>query len=170
MESKPELKYMFSNINEWLKFAETKHAGLIILNTALVIGILSSYGIIKHCLFKPSIVVGIVCFGLSVFISIISQFPVTQNAIFRKKVVENPNLYFFEHLANFEVQDLINNLEINYDKFNPTKLDCDLMNQILVNARITQTKFTLFKYSSYVCAFGFGIIGISSLIKILCHF
>ncbi|UPT69332.1 MAG: hypothetical protein M0D53_08840 [Flavobacterium sp. JAD_PAG50586_2] len=96
MEAKSELKYMFANVNEWLKFAEAKHAGLIILNTALVIGILSSYGTIKHCLLKPSIVVGIICFGLSVFISIISQFPVTQNAIFRKSTIANPNLYFLD--------------------------------------------------------------------------
>lgn len=29
MESKPQLKYIFANINDWLKFAEAKHDGLI---------------------------------------------------------------------------------------------------------------------------------------------
>lgn len=170
MESKPELKYIFSNINEWLKFSETKHGGLIILNSGIVIGILSSYSSIHHCMFKPSILIGNICFGISVFLSIISQFPVTQNIIIKKAVVNNPNLYFFGHLSNFEVQDLIDNLKTIDNSFSPNKLDTDLMNQILVNARITHAKFSLFKYASYLTALGFGIIGISTLIKILCRF
>ena len=170
MESKSELKYIFSNINEWLKFAEAKHAGLIILNSAIIIGILSSYNNIQHCLLKPSILIGFACFGISMFLSIISQFPITQNIIIKKTVVQNPNLYFFGHLSNFEVQDLINQLKTVDSNFIPNKLDLDLANQILVNSRITLTKFSLFKFASYISALGFGIIGISSLIKITCHF
>ena len=56
------------------------------------------------------------------------------------------------------------------NNFNPTKLDTDLINQILVNARITQAKFGFFKFASYLTAFGSGLIGLSAIIKIAWHF
>jgi hypothetical protein len=37
-----DFKYAFTNVNDWLKFAEAKNAGLIALNTAAIIGILQS--------------------------------------------------------------------------------------------------------------------------------
>ena len=64
MEAKPELKYIFANINDLLKFAEAKHGGLIVLNAGLVFGILSSYTNIQNFIFKPSILIGIICFGI----------------------------------------------------------------------------------------------------------
>ena len=70
MESNSELKYIFSNINELLKFAEAKNGGLMVLNTALVIGILSSYIGIQNFIFKPIILIGIIFFGISVFLII----------------------------------------------------------------------------------------------------
>lgn len=170
MESKNELKYIFANINEWLKFAEAKHGGLIVLNVALVVGILSSYPSISHCIFKPSILLGMVCFGISIFLSLLSQFPVTQNIFHNIKVINNPNLYFFGHICHFDKDAFVNHLKTADSSFVSNKLDEDLINQILVNARITQAKYSFFKFASYSTAFGIGIIGFSSIIKILWHF
>ena len=169
MEAKTELKYIFSNINEWLKFAEVKHGGLIVLNAGLVIGILSSYSSIQAFVYKPAVLIGVICFGISVFLSIISQFPVTQNIFYNKKEIHNPNLYFFGHLSHFDNQSFIEELQKVDTNFAATKMDSDLINQILVNARIADEKFSIFKYASYLTAFGFGLIGFSSIIKILCH-
>jgi hypothetical protein len=170
MESKPEIKYIFSNINEWLKFAEAKHGALIIFNSGLVIGILSSYNNIQDYIFKPTILIGIICFGISVALSIFSQFPVTQNFFYNKKDINNPNLYFFGHLSHFDDVTFINELKKVDTNFVANKLDSDLINQILVNARITQAKFTFFKIASYLTAFGSGLIGFATIIKITCHF
>jgi len=170
MEAKSELKYIFANINEWLKFAEAKHGGLVVLNAGLVVGILSSYTNIQNFIYKPIILIGIICFGISVFISIISQFPVTQNIFYNKKSISNPNLYFFGHLAHFETQTFVDEMKKVDANFSLTKLDTDLVNQILVNSRITQAKFTFFKFASYLTAFGSGIIGLSSICKIIWHF
>lgn len=170
MESKSELKYIFANINEWLKFAEAKHGGLIVLNAGLVVGILSSYTNIQNFIFKPTILIGTICFGISVFLSIISQFPVTQNIFYNKKVIANPNLYFFGHLSHFDNQTFIDEFKKVDMDFTPSKLDIDLINQILVNARIAQAKFGFFKFASYLTAFGSGLIGFSSIIKIVWHF
>jgi hypothetical protein len=170
MEAKSELKYLFSNINDWLKFAEAKHAGLIVLNAGLVIGILSSYTNIQQFIFKPTVLIGMICFGVSVFISIISQFPVTENIFYNKKDIASPNLYFFGHLAHLDSEQFISIYRQIDTSFIPTKFDTDLINQVLVNARIAQSKYTLFKFGSYLTAFGFGIIGVSTIFKILCHF
>ena len=108
MESKSELKYIFANINEWLKFAEAKHGGIIVLNAAIIVGILSSYTNIAHCLFKPVVLISMICFGVSMFLSLLSQFPVTQNIFYNIKVINNPNLYFFGHLCHFDKDAFIN--------------------------------------------------------------
>lgn len=170
MEANSELKYIFANVNDWLKFAEAKHGGLIVLNAGLVFGFLSSYSNIQNFIFKPIILIGIICFGISVFLSIVSQFPVTQNIFYNKKVVPNPNFYFFGHLSHFDSQNFIDELKKVDSNFSPTKLDMDLINQILVNARITRAKYGFFKFASYLTAFGSGLIGLSSITKIIWHF
>lgn len=170
MEANTELKYIFSNVNEWLKFAEAKHGGLVVLNACLVVGILSSYTNIQNFIYKPTILIGIICFGISVFLSIISQFPVTQNIYYYQKTIQNPNLYFFGHLSNFDNKTFIEEFKKSDTNFTPSKFDTDLINQILVNARITQAKFNFFKFASYFTAFGSGLIGLSSIIKIIWHF
>jgi len=170
MESNSELKYIFSNINELLKFAEAKNGGLMVLNTALVIGILSSYIGIQNFIFKQIFFIEIIFFGISVFLIIVSQFPITHNIFYNKNEFENPNLYFFEHLSHFDVETFITEFKKADNSFNPSKFDIDLINQILVNARITNTKFDFFKFASYFTAFGSGLIGLSSIIKIIWHF
>jgi hypothetical protein len=169
METNTEIKYIFGNINEWLKYAEAKNGGLIVFNSALIIGILSSYSSCNHLLFKPSIVVGMISFGVSIFLSLLSQFPVTQNLIQNSKSLVNPNIYFFGHLSQLNVDKFIDEFKAVYATFVPTKFDKDLINQIIVNSKITATKFLIFKYSTYITVFGIGIIGVSSIIKILCH-
>ncbi len=170
MEAKTELKYIFSNVNEWLRFAEAKHGGLVVLNAGFVVGILSSYTGIQNFIDKPTILIGIICFGISAFLSIISQFPVTQNNFYNQKSIQSPNLYFFGHLSHFDNQTFIDEFKKGDTSFIPSKFDTDLINQILVNARITQAKFCFFKFASYLTAFGAGLLGLSSIIKIIWHF
>ena len=170
MEAKSELKYIFANVNEWLKFAEAKHGGLVVLNAGLVVGILSSYSNIQNFTNKTTLLIGMICFGISVFISIISQFPVTQNLFYNKKDIANPNLYFFGNLSCLDNNSFIAEYQRTDIEFKPTKFDTDLINQILVNARITQSKFTLFKIASYITAFGSGLIGLTTIIKVIWHF
>ncbi len=170
MEAKSELKYIFANINEWLKFAEAKHGGLVVLNAGLVVGILSSYSNIQNFTNKTTLLVGMICFGISVFISIISQFPVTQNLFYNKKDIQNPNFYFFGHLSHLDSNSFISEYQKIDTDFEPNKFDNDLINQILVNSRIANSKFNLFKIASYITAFGSGLIGLTTIIKVIWHF
>lgn len=170
MEANSELKYIFSNINEWLKFAEAKHGGLIVLNAGIVFGILSSYASIQYIFLKPAVFMGVICFGLSVFLSILSQFPSRWIANFDKKTISTPNIYFFGHLSHFDPSALIEEFMKIDPSFAPSRLDKDLINQILINARTTKSKIVLFKVASFLTAFGSGIIGLSSIMKIIWHF
>jgi hypothetical protein len=170
MEMKSELKYIFANVNEWLKFAEAKHAGLIVLNAGLVVGIISSYLNIQSSIFKPCLLIGVICFGVSICLSIISLFPITNNSFFNRKDLTSPNLYFFGHLAYLNLDDFLQEIKKVDESYVEDKFDKDLINQILVNSRITKAKYTIFKIASYTSAIGFGIIGFSTLIKILWHF
>jgi len=170
MELNQELKFIFANIIDLQKFAESKHAGFIVLNAGLIVGILANYSSIQCSLFKLAILIGLVCFGLSIFLSVISQFPKTKNTYSRKKIIITPNLYFFGHLSHIDYQMFVDELQKVDNDYKPTKFDSDLINQILVNARITQSKFVLFKWASTITTLGFGIIGTSILIKLLWHF
>jgi len=171
MEAESELKYIFANINDWVKFAEAKHGGFLVFNVGLIIGVLSSHSNIYNFIFKPAMLIGIICFGISVIMSIISLFPVTQN-IFnnKKKIIQSPNLYFFGHLSRLDNQSFIDEYKMIDTNFTPSKFDTDLINQILVNARVAQSKFMFFKISCYLTVFGLGLIALSSIIKIIYHF
>jgi hypothetical protein len=170
MQAHSELKFIFHNVNEWLKFAEAKHAGLVVFNAAIIVGISSSYTTIRHFVYPSMILVGAICLGISIFISIISQFPVTGNFLSSNARSQNPNLYFFGDLANCNVQTVIDKFKAIDSSFDLSQLDGNLINQILVNARITESKFKLFKFASYITALGCGLIGFSTIIKIICPF
>lgn len=170
MEAKKELKYIFSNVNDWLKFAEAKHAGLIILNSGFVVGILTIYEHSHSYTSKPFVLIGMICFGISIFTSLISQFPTMQNIFRDRKYSFTHNLYFYKSLASMNVISFVEELKKIDSGFTITKLDNDLINQILINSRITQSKFSIFRLSSYITVLGLGIIGLSSIIKILWHF
>lgn len=169
MEARNEFKHILAHILDLLKFGETKHAGLIVFNSGAIIGILAGYSSIHHIVYKSFVLIGCTAFGASVFLSIASQFPVTSNVFYNKKKIKNPNIYFFGDLAHLDLDQFITSYKQMDVNFIPTKFHTDLINQILVNARITDSKFFLFKLSCYLTAFGAGLIGISTLIKATIH-
>ncbi len=162
-----ELKYIFSNINECLKFAEAKHAGSIIFNSALLIGVTSNYNDIVSHLFEPALLVGVTLLGLSIGLSLLSQFPVTSNSFYNQKPVLNPNLYFYGDLSKIDEAFLIAEIKKLDNEFNTTKFQSDLINQILVNSRITKSKFIFFKVAVVLSILGIGIVGFCALIGIV---
>ena len=164
---KDELKCIFGNVNDWLKYAETKHAGLIVFNSALIIGILSTFKGIPEIYLKIPTVIGVGLMSFSIVCSIYSQFPVTSNALRNTKGVLNPNIYFFGDLANVTLDDFIVEFKKSYTSFVPDSLDKNLINQILINARITDSKFKLFKKACIITSLAILILVISSIIKMI---
>ncbi len=169
MEQNNELKFIFANINEWLKFAEAKHAGLVVFNSGLIIAILANITALKPFVYKETIIIGIICFGISILLSILSQFPLTQNFFKDIKNIENPNLLFFGSLSHLNNEAFIKEYKKENEAFKLTSMNNNLINQILINSRITSSKFSLFKYSSFLTAFGTCFIALFSIIKYILH-
>jgi hypothetical protein len=167
MEARNELKHIHSHIHDLQRLGEAKHAGLIVLNAGLIIGLLTCYSTIHNFVYKPIILVGSISFGISLFLSIVSQFPVTSKRFYNKRDISNPNIYFFGDLVHLDEAQFVKIYHDMDANFLPTKFHTDLINQILVNARIARSKFEIFKYASYLTGFGAGIIGFATIIRIL---
>jgi hypothetical protein len=166
---KENLNEIFQNVNDWLKFAEAKHAGLIVLNSGIIFGILSVYKDYKSHLHLYCILATFILIGFSITMTLWSLFPVTKNYVDNKKKPSNPNLYFFGSLAQLDETDFKHELlkiEPNH-KFE--KLENDLINQILVNSTIATRKYKLFKSAIISTSVGLSIPLIYILIKLICH-
>lgn len=163
---KDEIKYIHSTINELQRFAEAKHAGLIVLNSAIIIGIISSSSNIAF-LDRNSTLITLALLGISIFGSLVAQFPIVSNLLSQTEDTSNPNLYYFGDLSKIKEDDFIEEFKKSFPKFVSTQSDHNLINQILVNARITDSKFKIFKFCCAISMLGIGILGFSSIIKIL---
>ena len=103
---------------------------------------------------------GAVSFCLSIFISFRTLFPVTRNLSLRKKKKPNPNILFFGDLAEMDLETFIEEFKIDDKEFLPSKVDINLMNEILINARIAKFKFKSFKFSLIFTMLGLIIVGV----------
>lgn len=158
-----DLKYSFSNVNDWLKFAESKNAGLFALNVAAIIGILqinenvfNVWPILKGLL--------VLFFSLSSAICIINIQPQI-NAYFRgNKKMSNQtftqkkdslNSLFFGHIAMLSTNQFIELMKAKDSNFEPTPLDIDLAQQIVNNSEIANEKYIIFNYACWLSLIGF---------------
>lgn len=166
---KENLKEIFINVNECLRFAEAKHAGLIVLNSGVIFGILAVYKDYKPLLPISVILITLLFFGISLLFTFRSLFPITSNLIKPRKGDSNPNLYFYESLSKLteiEFKTELNKISPGYQY---TKLENDIINQILVNSSIASIKYRFFKYALYFTVGGFSVPILLLIIRILCH-
>lgn len=166
---KEELKSIFQNVNEWLKFAEAKHAGLLILNSGTIFGILTVYKDYQYILPRIILLLTLFFFGFSIMLSIISLFPRTHTVLPKQKKFKDPNLYFAGHLSKLDIKDLKAELKKIQSTYIFDRFDEDLLNQIIVNSTIATRKYHLFKFSTIFSTIGFITPLLTILIKLLCH-
>lgn len=145
-----KLQDIFSNINDWLKFAEAKSATLIACNGALIFGIsrvISSYEPKGACLLYL-IVVTILCV-LSISICFLSIIP-SLSMPWEKKpsgVSDKDNLIYFSDIAKYTPLAYLNALKVKLElnNFEVTGYQKDLSNQIIINSVIADRKYRAFK-------------------------
>jgi len=164
---KEEIKSIFQNVNDWLKFAEAKHAGLLVLNSGIIFGILTVYKDYQNYLPKAILFITILFFVLSILTSIISLFPRTHTSLFRQKKFNNPNLYFAGHLCKLDENDLKTELTEIHSTYVFDKFDEDVLKQIIVNSKIATKKYHLFKFAIIATIIGFIIPAFTILLKII---
>lgn len=137
-----KLKDIFINVNEWLKFAEAKHAGLIVLNSGIIFGILT----LQSGLPGIVLVFAVLFVGASLYTSFASLFPLTLKSIEDKKDFDQINVYFSGDLARLGKDDL---KQIIQKQMKITHafdgMEEDLIQQIIANARVAARKYFLFK-------------------------
>ena len=140
------LKFIFSNVNEFLRFAEAKNAMIIAFNAGSIYGISQTYAleIVKSWEFmKVYMTISIVLLVFSTIISLLSFVPklkIIKKGFFSE---DASNVLFFEYLKNktsAEILKEVNDLkEESYSTF-----EKDIAEQIKQNSLIASRKYSYF--------------------------
>lgn len=164
------LEKSFSNVNSWLNFAEAKNAANIAFVIACIAAIFS--------LQKMNIILYIVCIFLiaSGIGSLISFLPrlgdkVRKNCFvfFRNKKLRanGDNLLFFENIKEYSGDAYIKQVSKAYfgeNKYNPTKYQIDLSNEIVYNSDIVSRKYKFFKMAVCLDIIAFFLLAVSVIL------
>lgn len=141
-------------VNYWLQFAETKHAALIAFVIA-VLAVIHSSDSIMSAEYKITLSVG---YAISLGISLFSFLPVYKLNIHINvgEYLEKDNVLFWGDICKYALNDYM--IKVNSDIFtgennNFTKEEELLSEEIIINARIANRKYKLFKYSLFVALF-----------------
>jgi hypothetical protein len=165
MNTLDNLKYIFANVNEWLKFAEAKNLTLLTINSAIIIGVFqidfASNVILKDIIFF----INVPSLFASGIIALISLSPIlaklqkqnnstpiinwVANKIDDESVFEN--IHYYGYLRILSRDTFIKQYQLktgDYGEFND--FENDLLDQILFNSQITWLKYRLFKFSVFI--------------------
>ena len=162
-----ELKYTFTNINDWLKFAEAKHGALITFNVATIFGIFQIIEKLneKEQFYKTAFIIVIALLMVSILVSLYSFIPITRpkpdcmsKEDFERKR-EGLNILFYKDIHNLNYHQVIELMKLNLGENKDVNgFDEKLAIQIVNNARITYQKFRLFHtggWFTWIGIFGF---------------
>lgn len=156
---KDELKDVLSMVIDWLKYADQKLAGLIVLNGGLVWGI-TRY--LNHDSLVSEMLSGAVAFGyflliLSLLIASIAMLPIlTKKWLIKGSVLESDNLMYFSDIKKYNkyqyMKKMIEILELGDIKYG--KIDLLIAEQIVNNSEVAALKFQRLKLASWVTILG----------------
>ena len=162
-----ELNKILSHVNDWLKFAEAKNAGLLALNMAAVAGIMQGFSTSDNTdnIFKWIMVS---LFTISICIVLFSFLPVLRQVFIYKKYDDQQfdaekdklNCYYFGDHAKINCSHLIKLLSSKHaPQYVTNSLDVDIASQIITNAEIAIRKYKLFTVSAWI-SFGGFVMGL----------
>jgi hypothetical protein len=146
-----DLLEIFKNVNDWLKFAETKNATLIAFNSGVIFGI---YRIKSHDSVEANetllafLTLCTVVFIVSIIYSLFSFVPrvkMTKAGLFSSS--KDKSVIHFECLKRMSVNSIL--IEILGDR-EFTSLEKDLALQIKINSMIASRKYAHFTISIWL--------------------
>lgn len=173
-----DLKYTFTNINDWLKFAEAKNVALTTLNGAILFGLLQSWDKIPTSWRCEIEYILLPLLFLSILICIWTFIPELnynklviihlnekkgekfkklrkKNAKRKKLLGRNINYLFYGHIRHLTVKELIigqiGALPTDYDE------NKNLAAQIIVNSKISWKKYIRFRIAGNITIWSFII-------------
>lgn len=144
------LKDIFENVNNWLKFAETKNATLVAGNGLLIFGILK---ILQNLTIKDYVLwyvyFCLVLFTISLILSLISFIPKVKIPYFllNGNIETADNLLFYGDLLKYNEKSLLEKIkQISPKDDNDASIVLNTMyaEQIIINSKITRNKLSLF--------------------------
>ncbi len=152
MEEK--LKDVFLNVNDWLKFAESKNGALLALDSGLIFGVMQSLDVFSPPSFfylaaNVYVISLVACLGYSGIICLKSFFPVFEIG-HADADVPGECLIFYADIAGFgkDWKSYLDKIYIS-NQLDPLSEYSDYSKyyarQIIANSTITVKKFELFK-------------------------
>lgn len=164
LKHEEQLQKIFTNVNEWLKFAEAKNFGLLSLNAAIVFGFTQTTFQDGSIIQKAGFYVFAPFALFSFLAALISLFPIVSkiekgayakswinkfcNWIDKEEKFENIHFYgFLKDIEEPEFETKYLNKINSTDTF--TQFEKELATQILYNSRITWLKYQLFKIGAF---------------------
>lgn len=150
-----KLLAIFQLVNDWLKFAEAKNAGLVVASGASSAAILTYLSTAQKVQpgWRNWLFTSLFFFMVSGVISLLSFVPRLNRNHWLGLIPEwgKPNdidnLYYYRDLCKYQSKDLVAKIKSRYaliDTSSNSQEACDLAGQIIVNSRITTVKFRMF--------------------------
>lgn len=150
-----KLKDIFSNINDWLKYAEGKSATLIAGNGALIFGMSRIYlsNDIDACLASYLMFCSLLClFSLSIcLLSVVPALEMPWDSKPNEKH-SNDNVLYFGDIAKYSPLEFLKKLSSKLGNRNEefTEYQRDLAFQIITNSVIANKKYNHFKIAIWL--------------------
>lgn len=144
------LKEIFSNVNNWLVFAETKNAAIIAFCVALLAAITSTDFFKGNTIMFSVFIAGIV---LALLVALSSFAPKRGKKKESNSVpTAADNLIFFSDIAKYNKTEYIKALVKQYLKKDIRtdqieQIELDYSEEIIYNSNLANNKYDLFKYS-----------------------
>ena len=174
--ARAELKFIYANIFDLLKFAEAKHARLIVFNIGVLVAALTNRTfVLETVVVKYIYTLCIVCLGFALILGLITHAHWAIEEIHRivkheckivicqrkskKKPIVSPNLYCWKSLFRLNIEDFIYEYRKLDSEFTPSEFDKQIIHQILANAKITNAKLVTYNFLTYPTIIGAGLLG-----------
>lgn len=149
-------KFAFEQVNEWVRFCDTK-AGVVLGLQGIILTIIFTLTNIPKTDFCPPFIVfliGVICLGVSILIGVNAIVPILE-------VGQPVSGIFFGHISSHKnAEDYLKVIEDASYKF-----EKDLVMQTWANSRVAWKKFTLIRSSIIWGSIGLVSISVSYLLK-----
>jgi hypothetical protein len=145
------LRFIYSDVNEWLSFAEAKNGALLAVNGALILSALRLMDgkVFLYRWAEYYFYSFVLLSSFSALLCLISFLPQIEIPLIRARSpsVEHDNLLFYGHICDYDPSAYLNALCSRYDfpldSIRP--FEENLAESIVINSRISMRKYRLFR-------------------------
>ncbi len=150
-----KLDSIFKLINDWLKYAEQKLTGLIVLNSALVWGysrLINNYDSLSQ---TSTYLNGMAYFlsVLSILICLVSIMPILNKKLLKQgDMLATDNVFYFSDIKKYNAVQYLNllNKKLGGNQRVFSEYHRDMAKQVIYNSGIASNKFSMMKLASWM--------------------